>query len=630
MESESLVGDDQSYGTSSRSFGSLAAAQSSSMSLNSMTSNFPSVPQSFLIPPLSHSTLSESFMSFTSSTKSGAGKAASTEDDIPENVDESRVYQAAREAGRHAFGVVAVDVWTLDHGTFLHVPGGFWVNPVFAKRHPSDALERIVNPHHSNYSPPMPQVPGAGLAGYFWSIGSERLIWRDLKAITSDPLQPSYRRMNVLEEAGFGKATGIPFDILGHRGVVVYLTRENASEPLLSDPTNVSFLRIAAQHIGAASALSKPRQLSMQAREKRITKKFRSVATKIHCVNAFSSLRHSLSNRSLQGLARSSSHLGSPLTRANSFMESQMSSFRRGLKGWTDKVRLYAQKRYTSLTEKCQGSNIKPPPPVPLSNAVRAFVGSFLTFLALYSLSALACRETEHRIVLAPFGALLTLLFSLTAAPASQPRAIIYGQLICISIALLGKYYLVDLARLPIWLVVPLTTSGGIATMTKFGLAHPPAAAAIVALFAQPDFSLMSGVFVLVGNLVAISVAVLVNNLSETSQYPIYWGFGIQGTMKSLGTHANQLLLRRLPTSSLRSSQDEVPVKRGPDASTVLSGADLPSYQANSFVSTNGHNLADASVNLALMLSFKNEDEESVPLNDLKSAEEDAMVYFSY
>ena len=630
MESESLVGDDRSYGTSSRSFGSLAAAQGSSISLNSMTSNLASVPQSFLLPPLSHSTLSESFMSNTSSTKSGAGRGASVEDDTPENVDESRVYQAAREAGRHAFGVVAVDVWILDHGNFLHVPGGFWVNPVFAKRHPSDAMERIVNPHHPNYSPPMPQVPGAGLAGYFRALGTERLISRDLKAITSDPFQPSYRRMNVLEEAGFGKATGIPFDILGHRGVVVYLTRENASESLLSDPTNANFLKIAAQHIGAASALSKPRLLSMQAREQRITKKFRSVATKIHCVNAFSSLRHSLSNRSLHSLARSQSDLGGSLKRANSFMESQMASLRQGFKGWTTRLRLHAQNRYTSLVEKCKGSNIKAPPPVPLSNAVRAFVGSFLTFLALYSLSALACHETEHKIVLAPFGALLTLLFSLTAAPASQPRAIIYGQLVCISMALLGKYYLMDLARLPIWLVVPLTTSGGIAIMTKLGLAHPPAAAVIVALFAQPDFSLMSGVFVLAGNLVAIAVAVLVNNLSDKSQYPIYWSFGIQATMQSLVTHANNMLLRRSPMESMRSSQEDIPVKKGSEASMLLTGADLPSFQTNSYVSIRSHYLADPSANLPLLQSEKNEDDGSVPLNDLTSEEEEALIYFSY
>ena len=557
--------------------------------------------------------------------------AADNDDDISETVDERRVYRAAQEAGRHAFGVAAVDVWILDHGNFVHVPGGFWVNPVFAKRHPSDALQRIINPEHSHYAPPLPQVPGAGLAGYFWALGAERLIWRDLKAITSDPFQPPYQRMNVLEEAGFGKATGIPFDILGHKGVVVYLTRENAGERLLNDPTNVNYLKVAAQHIGTASALSAPRLSSMQAREQRIKKKFRSVATKIHCVNAFSSLRHSLSNRNLQGLARSQSIQGGSGKRANSLMGSQMTSFRREINVWTNKLKKNAQKRYTAFIEKCQGSNIKPPPSVPLSNAVRAFVGSFLTFLALYGLSALACHEADERMVLAPFGAALTLLFSLTAAPASQPRTIIYGQLVCISMALLGKYYLLDVARLPIWMVVSVTAPGGIALMTKLGLAHPPAAAGIVALFSQPDFSVASGVFVLAGNLVAICIAILVNNLSEKSQYPIYWGFGVQATMQSLAGHINQVLLRRSPLERGRSSQEYIPVKTSPEESTALSDSrDTPSVAVYSYVAINGDNRSDTSASLPALQSEKSQDEESVHRSNLKSDDEEALIYFSY
>ena len=625
MESDSIVADDQSYGTSSRSIGSIAAAHGSSMSLNSTVSNIVVAPQSYLIPPLSHSGLSESFMSYSSLSRAGAAQATTDSDDeIPGNVDERRVYRATQEAGQHAFGVVAVDVWILDHGNFVHVPGGFWVNPVFAKRHPSDALERIVNPNHLHYSPPLPQVPGAGLAGYFWALGTDTMIWRDLKAITSDPFQPPYQRMNVLEEAGFGKATGIPFDILGHKGVVIYLTRENASESLLSDPMNANYLKVASQHIGTASAITRPRLLSMNARELRITKKLRRVATKIQCVNAFSSLRRSLSNRSLEeGLARSPSVLGGPIKRQNSWMGSQMTSIWHGLKQWTNKLKKSAQKRYTNLIEKCQGSNIKPPPPVPLSNAVRAFVGSFLSFLALYGLSALAGHDHEDRQVLAPFGALLTLLFSLTAAPASQPRTIIYGQLICISMALLGKHFLMDLASLPVWIVVPLIAAGGIALMTKLGLAHPPAAAVIVALFSQRDFSIVSGAFVLAGNLIAICVAVLVNNLSEKSQYPIYWGFGFQATMQSLAAHTTQMLLRR-------SSQEYIQVKTSPEESSSFSYGDRPSLGTHSYVPIHGHNHAGASGNLPVTQAEKCREEVSVSSFDFKSDEEEAMVYFSY
>jgi hypothetical protein len=161
------------------------------------------------------------------------------------SVDASRLYDAAKSAGSHAFGIVAVDVWLLDHGRFVHTEGGLWVSPIFQKRHPSHALDRIMSPSHPDYVPPVPQVPGAGLAGYFWALGVDKsyskLIWRDLHAITSDPFQPPYKRMRILEEAGFGKATGVPFDVMGHRGVVIYMARETANETLLNEATNVEF-----------------------------------------------------------------------------------------------------------------------------------------------------------------------------------------------------------------------------------------------------------------------------------------------------------------------------------------------------------------------------------------------------
>jgi CBS-domain-containing membrane protein len=51
------------------------------------------------------------------------------------------------------------------------------------------------------------------------------------------------------------------------------------------------------------------------------------------------------------------------------------------------------------------------------------------------------------------FGALLTLQFSLTAAPASQPRNVICGQLLSLSLAALGQCRLRDV--LPVHLLVP-------------------------------------------------------------------------------------------------------------------------------------------------------------------------------
>ena len=574
MEWDSLLNDDRSYGTSSTVSVSHSDTPltfpmvSSTTSLNSLMLD----PHPLLLPMNQRS---ESFGSFSSFTRN---KDNSDHNDS-QDVDENRVHRAIQDAGINAFGIVAVDVWLLDHGRFVHAKGGLWVNPIFCKRHPSDALERIRDPNHPEYAPPLPQVPGAGLAGYFWALGVECLVWRDLHAITSDPFQPPYKRMGVLEEAGFGKATGIPFDILGHRGVVIYLARESASERMLNEDINVNYLRVAAQHIGTASALSIPRQASVQAKDMRATKTYRSVVAKMHCINAFTSLHKSLSTRNLEGLTDMPIRKGKRSVRkVDSFhgmVGIQCETVRQGLSGWTKSVGPVLKQRIASLVEKSQGSSLKPPPPAPLSNAVWTFCGVFLTLLLLFGLSVLAKYETGDCVVLAPFGALLTLQFSLTAAPASQPRNVIYGQVICISMALLAKHYLMELGGWPLWIVVPLTTAGGIAVMTKVGVTHPPAAAAIVALFSKPDnLTILTGALLLVGNLVAVVMAILVNNLSEKRQYPVYWEFGILSTVESLSEQLRQTLPRWKPTEKPLDFQEYVAIQEGPRGPSFHHGSD--------------------------------------------------------
>jgi hypothetical protein len=491
---------------------------SSSASLHSTKTQHPSKAQPFLIPPIRPV---ESFLSLYSSS------SEIVDDEMNYKAfDDDRISRAIQETGRNAFGLIGLDVWVFDHGSLVHVPGGFWINPVFAKRHPSEALNRLIDPSHPLYANPLPQIPGTGLAGYFWSLGNKRMVWRELKAITSDPFQPLYPRMYLLEEAGFGKATGVPFDILGYRGVVVYMTRENASEAILNEPENVEYLKIAAQYIGSTVAFSLPLARAIEAKNLRVAKKLKSVATKFQCVNAFSSLRRDLSNRSLSSLLSSSPEFTKAINRKTSFHDMvsiQVSSVKSQIQKCSRKCRMILKARFSNMLEKCRGSDIEPPPSVPLSNAIWTFVGSYLTLLILYGLSYLARHETGDTIVLAPFGALLTLQFSLTAAPASQPRSIIYGQIICHSMAIFSKLVFMDIACWPLWMIVPLTTAGGIATMSKLGLAHPPAAAVIIALFTQPNFTLTSSMFVLLGNMMAIATAIFVNNLSEKRQYPVYW-----------------------------------------------------------------------------------------------------------
>lgn len=120
-----------------------------------------------------------------------------------------------------------------------------------------------------------------------------------------------------------------------------------------------------------------------------------------------------------------------------------------------------------------------------------------------------------------PFGALATLLYGLSAAPASQPRNVILGQLLALSIS-------TGISRfdgLEIWMRQALATSLSVSAMSKLGVTHPPAGAAAL-IWASGRFRWAHVGTLLLGNLVAIGTATFINNVSDQRQYPTYWGIG--------------------------------------------------------------------------------------------------------
>ena len=119
-----------------------------------------------------------------------------------------------------------------------------------------------------------------------------------------------------------------------------------------------------------------------------------------------------------------------------------------------------------------------------------------------------------------PFGAFLTLLYGLMAAPASQPRNAMLGQTYAMSVSLAVSYA----EFLPMWARQSVATSVSISGMVKLGIIHPPAGAAAM-LFSTGEFGWLNMAFMLFANLLAICAATVINNMSNKRQYPNYWGF---------------------------------------------------------------------------------------------------------
>ena len=176
---------------------------------------------------------------------------------------------------------------------------------------------------------------------------------------------------------------------------------------------------------------------------------------------------------------------------------------------------------------------IKAPPPMPSSECIWTFVGSFVTILSLSFVSnimnsiwmAAHHHHNENGEIyrfsfpLGPLGALSTLVYGLTSAPASQPRNAIYGSIISGCAGLIASYIPFSLINLRLALALSLSNS----CMARFGVTHPPGGALSLILSMDNNYDWLSLLLYLICVLIAIMVGTLINNLNEKRTYPQYW-----------------------------------------------------------------------------------------------------------
>ena len=86
------------------------------------------------------------------------------------------------------------------------------------------------------------------------------MIWRDLKSLVQDPDTAKGPRMKLLEEAGFGQATGIRFESGVTTGFIIYFVQSDVDNDILNGVANVSYLRQCTQFIGSAVAMTEARR----------------------------------------------------------------------------------------------------------------------------------------------------------------------------------------------------------------------------------------------------------------------------------------------------------------------------------------------------------------------------------
>ena len=269
---------------------------------------------------------------------------------------------------------------------------------------------------------PLLKPPPPPNEGFFWSqvgnnrtnfLGKERQdrnLWRDTAAIVNDPDQPPYPRMALLEQAGYGKACGVPFDIRGHRGVVLYFARATADRNQLTELANDMHLRVSADLIGAISANSITSEASLLSKGDRLAKTMRRVRAKLHSILVFSkwfkeptgdipdeidaNVRIELSGNLSPSFRKQVS---------DEFKQRMRKSYRQRM---TESMMNSVRQKAKLTAEKSRGGNVQPPPPMPWVQSIWVFAGAFLTLMFLSGLSSALTDTIGYGIVLGPFGAL--------------------------------------------------------------------------------------------------------------------------------------------------------------------------------------------------------------------------------
>lgn len=151
---------------------------------------------------------------------------------------------------------------------------------------------------------------------------------------------------------------------------------------------------------------------------------------------------------------------------------------------------------------------------VNVRDTLLGFVGGFITIFAL----ALLTNMTASVWLMAPFGASCVLAFGVWNAPLSQPRNIVGGHFISTFIGLI-IYHLFGNAPWAIGLAVGLA----IACMMLTKTTHPPAGAdPLVVMLGAYSWSYLFTP-VLLGSLIIVLFALILNNLRSNRQYPTFW-----------------------------------------------------------------------------------------------------------
>ncbi|MEW6595815.1 MAG: HPP family protein [Thermodesulfobacteriota bacterium] len=164
------------------------------------------------------------------------------------------------------------------------------------------------------------------------------------------------------------------------------------------------------------------------------------------------------------------------------------------------------------------------PPRVSGSEVFWSWIGAFLGISAVGHLHYNVLGDADLMLIVGSFGASAVLIYGAIKSPLAQPRNLVGGHLIsaCIGVA---SYQLFEPH---LWLAAAVAVATAIAAMHLTKTLHPPGGAtALIAVIGGPKIHGLGYFYALmpvgVGALIMLVVALLVNNIPKSRQYPEFW-----------------------------------------------------------------------------------------------------------
>lgn len=153
-----------------------------------------------------------------------------------------------------------------------------------------------------------------------------------------------------------------------------------------------------------------------------------------------------------------------------------------------------------------------------------SWLGAFLGIGLVGFLDVRFFSSMDAALLIGSFGASAVLIYGAPAGPLSQPRNLVGGHLVS---AIVGVAVFQSLGTL-LWLAATVAVSLAIVVMHLTQTLHPPGGAtALIAVIGSEELHALGFYYVLapvgLGALILLVVALLINNLAPSRQYPVFW-----------------------------------------------------------------------------------------------------------